>query len=1408
MGSGETHYSTAQSGGSGGPFHTAVGSGGCGGAGSGSAGGGLPGNSEQSVSLAPRAWVARAFGRADPGMAWHGGTDVIAEEEEEGLDVELSDSSVVVRAAVPPALLSDTAGTPLAQALHLVGPGLQQGSPSRSPVPAARGGTAAPASPAPPPAWEFPRPAVLEPPTFLPPAAAAPPPQQPAQAAGSRPFQQAAAAAAPLRFQQAPAPPGRQQQQQLPQPPARQQQGQQQQQPQQLPPWHQQQQQQQPAMQRYPPAPASQQPLPPGRYGWQRNPHMPEPESSADSDPLPGAASGKAGTLLAPSAPSAGASHDSWLSSLAAGSDTAAGAPAAAGGAGAAVAVAAAARHQAPDAPFRPPSAASAVMLRGPSSQQQLLPAEAAVCSEGELGAPGSDSRGLHRMPTDKSSPGKASLASSSAAFRVNAYAGVAVTGSGEGAGQPGARPSRTAALRRRHAKQLRRVDRDQYGVPVPSSGRPFSLWASPLHIGEACTGLGVYFASVKQFIVAALLLSLVAIYPLCSNLTSQRWAASYTLVADQPLLQCQKGWDTSSWVTGSTAGSRCSSSRYSSSFDCPSLCAWNSSRLSRKAGGQCAGLPPPALPAGGAAAGGNASCLLHPPCSALSSSDPAAPDGPCYCCDLQLDPVLVPSPAAGAGAVPAAQLWVLLLGQAAFLLWVLLLTRSQLKAVHSADARVITASDYTVRLQGVPRGVTAAELQQWCSHYGSVVAAFHVPDVGDAIRVAQRLHQLQIRQAESGAWLASASCSLCRCWFNLCAMGAASRLRLRRAAEDAALELRCYERQELRPTGAALAVFEYAEHAANCIEDHHRPAWRRAADALLCGATATAPRLASTRIRVDRAPEPSDVLWEHTSCTGSSATWRRLWSGALTLLIVAMGAGVQYGLAMAAEEERKKRLSQLYAYNSPTDYAFDFSSWAAFTASALEVTKLNAISILSGLAVVVVNWLVTVAVRQLAVMERWHTRTAGERWALLKLSVAYLVNSFVVPLLAAYFAGSSNSWYSRGGLMESAFYMQLANALLPPLAVLCDLEELLHFQVLSRMAKTQAMADRLLAPPPFLLAEQYASALTTLGLALCWMPVLPISPFLAALGLFWAYWVDKIVALRRCAHPGNMRGKLVSSADLLIRLLPLMQLLLMRFVFFVGEGAMTAVFWTGLAVWLLFAIAPVRYFLGLVPRRRSTVTGGLSFQETLGRGQRKGLDDHYEPELPACCTPAYRAQVAGAFAPLPAPVPASEQLLPRQQPSTGGSATKTPFRPDRSTDRAVARAAGLLRTRQQAALSVASSLARNDSGSLAAAAAGAAGAAGSGALPPLAPAPPGHRRHLRQASGASAGARLGRTLSAVKDSLATGATWLLNTPDPDNLFSYDWRQAQEEGDTVTSASAPPLPRSGSGPGSSGPAMA
>ncbi|PRW39140.1 kinase domain [Chlorella sorokiniana] len=1103
---------------------------------------------------------------------------------------------------------------------------------------------------------------------------------------------------------------------------------------------------------RDPPPPAPQQPLPPGRYGWQRvnqSPVKPQPLPAATGDAAAATAAAMAGKAAAMAA------ADSWASSE--------------GDPSAPPQLQQHAAEQRQPAAMQPPLAAA--MARRGSSQQQLLTPREATTQE-----------------ASESSPAKSVDAS---AFHLNAHAGTTAEQE-EAAGQvvashsqAGQRPSRTAALRQRHARQLRQQDRDQFGVPVASSSRPFSLWSSPQKIGEACTGLGVYFASVKQFIYVALLLSIFCIYPLVNNLSSQAWSESYTLVVNgAPQLSCSKGWDTSSWVTGSTAGSRCTSSRYNSPFDCPALCAWSDSRLGSDARNeQCAALLPPTLPTG---ASGNATCLLHPPCSPGGGGDAAAQDGPCYCCDLQLDPAALADGSGSSrsvGSVPAGQLWDFFLAQLAFLVWVLVLTRAQLHAVHAADARVITASDYTVLIEGVPAQLSAAELQEWCSHYGSVVGAFHIPDVGDTVRVAQRLQMLLVRRAEADAWLASDACSASAAWFNLWALGATSRLRMQRQLDDAGRELRCYERQELRPTGAVLALFEYAEHAANCIEDHHRPLPRRAADALLCGATATAPRMGSRRVRVRRAPEPSDILWQHTACTGSSAVTRRLASAGLTLLIIVAGAAVQYGLAVAGEQERKNRLSALYRYNSDVDGSLDFSSWAAFTASALEVTKLNAISILSGLAVVLVNWLVTVAVRKLAVVERWHSRTAAERAQLFKLSLAYLLNAFAVPLLAAYFAGSSSSWYSRGGLLESAFYMQVANALLPPLATLCDLEDLVYSQWISRSAKTQAMMNRLLQPPEFLLAEQYASALTTLGLALCWMPVLPISPLIAALGLFLGYWAEKVVALRRAAHPGNLRGKLVSSAALLIRLLPLVQLLLMRFLYFVDEGAMVPVFWTGLAVWLLFAIAPLRSLLGLVARRRSTVTGGLSYQETLGSGQRQGLDDAYAAQLPPCASPEYQQRAAAAFALLPSPHPATEALLPRQRTVTGGAATRPPFRPDKEADRAFSRAAASVHLRQQAALN-------------ADMAAGAAGTAAAGAAAVGSPGAPGAgRRHvtiqLPSAPGSarpavqSPGERLVRGLSAVKGSITEGASWFWNgppNPEERSLFTYDWRRAGDEG--------------------------
>lgn len=52
-----------------------------------------------------------------------------------------------------------------------------------------------------------------------------------------------------------------------------------------------------------------------------------------------------------------------------------------------------------------------------------------------------------------------------------------------------GTRPDRAQSMRKSRAKRLQKTDRDQFGVPVPSTARPFTMLASPASIAESCTG-------------------------------------------------------------------------------------------------------------------------------------------------------------------------------------------------------------------------------------------------------------------------------------------------------------------------------------------------------------------------------------------------------------------------------------------------------------------------------------------------------------------------------------------------------------------------------------------------------------------------------------------------------------------------------------------------------------------------------------------------------------------------------------------------------------------------------------------------------------------------------------------------------------------------------------------------------
>lgn len=592
------------------------------------------------------------------------------------------------------------------------------------------------------------------------------------------------------------------------------------------------------------------------------------------------------------------------------------------------------------------------------------------------------------------------------------------------------------------------------------------------------------------------------------------------------------------------TIGGHCNAGPYMSRYDCAAQCIWQPSQLSQP---QCTGVPLPGSPGAppynvsnaneGYATRLNGTCAQHLPC-VKNQIDPYAPDGPCLCCQMQMDPTA----AADNPRVSAGQLWVFFLAQLIFMAWMLYLMHAQLKAVHIQGSRVVGPSDFSVWISGIRRTRAGdSPLAHWCGQYGNVVAAFNIPSVGDALRVGRKVSDLQLRKAESDALEGSTSWNPLQWLYKLIAVGKPKGIA--DALERQQRKLEIYERQESEATGQGLATFEFSESAAACVAQFDRAPLRSLLDTSTLGCTDATPRLHGCLVHVDRAPEPSDILWEHTNCTGNEAFFRRLWSWTLTFLIIMAGAGVQYGLASMAERLREDRMMAEYAAGGGAE--------SDVREAAIKTRRLRWVAVGSGVTVVTINLTIMIVVRVLSWYERWTTRTSMERWVMLKLSVSQLLNAFAAPVLAAYISGNKSGWFARGGLMEAAFFVQCANSLVPPLVHFLGLGDNLKYYVLSPFARTQPMLNRLLAPPDFPLAEQHAASVTALGLAMWYMPVLPISPMIALVGLSINYCVNKWIALRRARAPPNLSGMVTSSMNWLLRLLPLVQLILMKELYF-----------------------------------------------------------------------------------------------------------------------------------------------------------------------------------------------------------------------------------------------------------------
>lgn len=169
-----------------------------------------------------------------------------------------------------------------------------------------------------------------------------------------------------------------------------------------------------------------------------------------------------------------------------------------------------------------------------------------------------------------------------------------------------------------------------------------------------------------------------------------------------------------------------------------------------------------------------------------------------------------------------------------------------------------------------------------------------------------------------------------------------------------------------------------------------------------------------------------------------------------------------------------------------------------------------------------------------------------------------------------------SNCRYTRGGIVEAAFYIQAINAVLPDLISVFDVARMLRYHFFANMAHTQAYMNSAMEPPLFNLPLRFASAVRTVALGVLYAPVLPISPAISVVGLVVSYFADQYLALHISRKPRAFDVDTLAAVNHIIELLPMAQMLLVFLIYFKDADGIVAPFVVGTVIWSFFFLVPL----------------------------------------------------------------------------------------------------------------------------------------------------------------------------------------------------------------------------------------
>lgn len=214
--------------------------------------------------------------------------------------------------------------------------------------------------------------------------------------------------------------------------------------------------------------------------------------------------------------------------------------------------------------------------------------------------------------------------------------------------------------------------------------------------------------------------------------------------------------------------------------------------------------------------------------------------------------------------------------------------------------------------------------------------------------------------------------------------------------------------------------------------------------------------------VKLTSAPEPSDVFWENLAKDKTFTYRASLRTFVVTTSMIGIGVAIQVGIKVGQQEGTPDKLAK----------------------QGVELTELQAsvyslgLSALASGVVVIINLLLKWTIKWLVGLEGHDTKTDFERSVFTKLSMAYILNTVILPMVLGVLpvgVGVSQAWYEAGGVVQQAAILMITNFVFVEGLKVLQIYPLTMRYLVAPCVVSQRRKNDLWAPPRMLCAASPA---------------------------------------------------------------------------------------------------------------------------------------------------------------------------------------------------------------------------------------------------------------------------------------------------------------------------------------------